>query len=168
MSTFDCGISERIYQGPRSRVYRACRNSDRAPVIIKVPTLDRPRAERVRGLQGELAVLRRLAGVAAVARPYDIARSGEDVGLILHDHGARSLHSLGLAGLIGIPSYLDMALQLAEALHDIHERGVIHNDINPDHVLLNGETQQLQIIGFSRSLVIERSGRRVRLDYVIR
>ena len=102
-------------------------------------------------------MLRRLAGVAAVARPYDIARSGEDVGLILHDHGARSLHSLGLAGLIGIPSYLDMALQLAEALHDIHERGVIHNDINPDHVLLNGETQQLQIIGFSRSLVIERS-----------
>jgi histidine kinase len=152
---FDCGVAKRIFQGPRSLVYRACRNADGAPVIIKVPTPRSSRAERVRDLQGEAAILHRLAGIRAAAHPCGVARSGDDVALITHDRGGLSIRSLGLAGNIDIEHYLALARRLVDALEAIHARGVIHNDISPDHVVVAPGTFELELVGFSRSLLVE-------------
>lgn len=152
---FDCGLAKRIFQGPRSDVYRACRNADGAPVVIKVPTPRSSRAERMRGLQGEAAILQRLAGIPAAARPYGVVHSGDDVALITQDRGGSSIRSLGLAGAIDLDSYLSLARRLVVALEAMHARGVVHGDINPDHVVVSPGTLEIELVGFSRSLLVE-------------
>ncbi len=42
-------------------------------------------------------------------------------------------------GQLGIPSTLAIGMQLAEALRVAHEQGVIHRDIKPQNLLLDGE-----------------------------
>lgn len=152
---FDCGVSEQIHHGPRSRVYRARRNADGSPVVIKVPNAGRPRAERVRGLQAELAAFQRLSGLPGMPRPYGLAREGDSVALLVRDSRGQSIRSSNLAGVIAIGDFLDLALRLVEVLEGVHGRGVIHRDLNPDHIVLGPGSAGVELVGFSRSLLIE-------------
>ncbi|MGE3724509.1 MAG: AAA family ATPase [Candidatus Sericytochromatia bacterium] len=47
---------------------------------------------------------------------------------------------------------LQIALQLAQALADIHAQGVIHQDLNPQNILIEPETHALKLIDFGLGL----------------
>src|SRR5690606_5536923 len=47
-----------------------------------------------------------------------------------------------------VEQLIDLALQTATALGQIHEQGIIHKDINPSNIVWNPESGQLKIIDF--------------------
>ena len=53
--------------------------------------------------------------------------------------------------MIGIPfeigRFLRLAIHMAAALSGVHQRGLIHKDIKPAHVLVD-ETDQVRLTGF--------------------
>ena len=57
-----------------------------------------------------------------------------------------------LARLLGPPweitSFLGVAIGLADALGRLHERGLIHKDVKPAHVLVNVVTGAVWLTGF--------------------
>ena len=44
---------------------------------------------------------------------------------------------------------LEIAIQLAAALHYLNGQRIIHKDIKPDNILIHPETRQIQLIDFS-------------------
>ncbi len=49
---------------------------------------------------------------------------------------------------------LEIALQLADILHDLHQARVIHKDIKPANILIHPESKQVKLIDFSLSSLL--------------
>ena len=67
--------------------------------------------------------------------------------LVLEDSGAEPLHRL-LGSPMELPTFLRLAEALTAALRGLHERGLIHKDINPFNVLVNDSTSEVWLTGF--------------------
>ena len=88
-------------------------------------TLDRLAHEH--GLKGEL-------DGAWAARPIELVREHGRTMLVLEDPGGEPL-----ARLIGAPMevglFLRLAIGISGALGQAHQRGLVHKDLKPDHIL---------------------------------
>ncbi|KZZ80427.1 hypothetical protein A3766_23535 [Oleiphilus sp. HI0132] len=55
-----------------------------------------------------------------------------------------------------VPLFLDIAIQLADALDAIHHAQVIHKDLHPGNIVLNPDTGRVQIIDFGLASLLTR------------
>ena len=92
------------------------------------------------GLKDEL-------GSAWAARPLELVRERGRSLLVLEDPGGEPLDRL-LGQPMTIESFLRLAVGIATALVQVHQRGLIHKDIKPANVLVNSETGQVWLMGF--------------------
>lgn len=70
--------------------------------------------------------------------------------------GGDSLQRLKLAGMLDLDSFIQLAITITEILGQIHQRHIIHKDVNPANIVLNPSTHQVKIIDFSISTVLSR------------
>src|SRR5262249_2412193 len=54
-------------------------------------------------------------------------------------------------GLPSAPEFLQVAVQIAEALERMHRARLLHLDLNPEHVWVAPQTLEARLIGFSRA-----------------
>ncbi|WP_437525033.1 ATP-binding sensor histidine kinase [Sorangium sp. So ce726] len=140
---FPYTISETIYEGRGTAVYRAVRNADGHPVVLKV--LD-PRSCRPK----DLARLKReyetgkMLDVGAVVRPLALEMYDGALALVMEDSGAEPLDRL-LGAPMAIGRFLELAIRIADAVSDIHQRGVVHRDLKPANILVIAATGEVKI-----------------------
>ena len=67
--------------------------------------------------------------------------------LVLTDPGGEPLERL-LESPLELPLFLRLAVSLSAALGRLHGRGLIHKDIKPAHVLVDGASGQAWLTGF--------------------
>src|SRR5262249_61922331 len=67
--------------------------------------------------------------------------------LVLEDRGGEPLTRL-LGRPLALPQGLRLASGLAAALGHLHGRGLIHKDLKPAHVFVNGATGRVWLMGF--------------------
>ncbi|KAJ3094981.1 hypothetical protein HDU97_007405 [Phlyctochytrium planicorne] len=101
-----------------------------------------------------------------VIKPLDLIWSHGSYSLILEDFRGTSLRDYiavqilrggGETGL-SLEQFLDVGIQLAEALHVIHSARIIHMDINPDNILVRETSSnelEVQVIDFNIARVSE-------------
>jgi serine/threonine protein kinase len=68
------------------------------------------------------------------ARPVALSRYNDRWTLVLDDPGGEPLDRL-LDGPLETSEFLRIAIPLTSALHQVHERGLIHKDIKPGNIL---------------------------------
>ena len=59
---------------------------------------------------------------------------------------------LGKAGRLWIPEALQIASDMAGALHAVHQRGMVHRDVKPSNVMVEEESSRTVLIDFSLAL----------------
>ncbi|ATB41015.1 hypothetical protein CYFUS_006477 [Cystobacter fuscus] len=119
-----------------SLLYRAVREADRQPVILKTPRSEHPGAREHARLRREYSLLRRLEGAPGVLQAHALEVLLERPVLVLEDVGGRAL-SEALDRPFGLERFLPLALALCTTLAEVHRRGVIHKDIKPTNILLS-------------------------------
>ena len=81
------------------------------------------------------------------ARPVALAHDNGRMTLVLEDPGGTPLDRL-LGRPLDVSHFLRIAIPLAGALRHVHERGLIHKDIKPANILVNGATGAVKFTGF--------------------
>ncbi|MDB6011592.1 MAG: domain S-box-containing protein [Gammaproteobacteria bacterium] len=81
------------------------------------------------------------------AHPIELSRHRNRLALLFEDPGGTVLERL-LGRPLGITEFLRIAISLAEALHQVHARGLIHKDIKPANILVNVASGGVWLTGF--------------------
>lgn len=140
-------ITEKLYESEHSLVFRACRDEDARPVILKLLKETYPSPEHIAQFKHEYEITRDIA-IAGVARIYDLVIDPPHCVKVMEDFGGDSLRRLELAGNLALPDFLHLTIQVTEILGQIHQHRIIHKDVNPANIVLNPNTAQLKFIDF--------------------
>src|SRR5271156_5835122 len=84
---------------------------------------------------------------AWAARPSELVREGGRTMLVLEDCGGEPLARL-LGAPMEVGGFLRLAIGIAGALGKAHQRGLVHKDIKPAHILVNCADGQVRLTGF--------------------
>jgi predicted ATPase/signal transduction histidine kinase/CheY-like chemotaxis protein/GAF domain-containing protein/HPt (histidine-containing phosphotransfer) domain-containing protein len=115
-------------------------------ILVVAPASEQPSPGSLTRLEHAYA-LRDELDLAWAARPLKLVRDRGQALLLLEDPGGELLARL-LGQAWEITSFLRVAISLATALGRLHDRGLIHKDVKPAHVLVNAATGQAWLIGF--------------------
>ena len=116
-------------EDPSGALYRG-RAPDGTPTTLKV-ALPAARAR----LRREYDRLRSLEG-AAVVRALGLVEAGDALALVLEELGGPTLGELLRSGPLAIDAALELGASLADALTELHGRGVVHRAIEPRRVVV--------------------------------
>ncbi|WP_437587391.1 AAA family ATPase [Sorangium sp. So ce1000] len=134
---------ETLHEGADILVFRARRQEDDRPVVLKVLRRDHtdPRAPGRLHHEYEIACA---IDASAIVKPYAIDTFHGQSALILEDFGGRSLDH-PLDDPMPIERFFPLALRITSALAELHRHHIIHKDIKPQNLLYNPDTDEVKI-----------------------
>ncbi|OKH41865.1 hypothetical protein NIES2101_33630 [Calothrix sp. HK-06] len=139
-------ITELIHEGLNSIIYRGVSESRR--VILKVLKAEYPSFEQVARLKHEYSIIESL-DLPTVVRAISLENYQNSVVLVLEDFGGISLKHYLENHQLSLVSFLSIAVQLAQALGDLHQHHIIHKDIKPANIIINLDTHEVKLTDFS-------------------
>ncbi|MEO1210206.1 MAG: AAA family ATPase [Cyanobacteria bacterium J06638_20] len=140
-------VLEILHDGFNSQVYRAYRQTDEQQVVLKLLRKQYPSPEEILRFRLEYDLTQHLQ-IPEVIQVYGLEPHHNTFFLVLEDYGGRSLQELQSSTSFSVEQVLQIGIQVAMALGEIHRNGIIHKDINPANILLNPETGQVKVIDF--------------------
>ena len=149
-------IGKLIHQSDRTAIYRGRRKEDSQPVVIKLMRNEYPSFKELVQFRNQYAIAKTL-DIEGVVKPYALERYENRYVLIMEDSQGISLEEFiknAERRTLTIPQFLQIAIQLADLLHHLHRKRVIHKDIKPANILIHPETQQVKLIDFSISSLL--------------
>jgi PAS domain S-box-containing protein len=132
---------ERVF----SRGWRDAGDGRRVAVLLVALAAEAPTPGELGRLDHEYGLKNELS-IAWAARPFEMVRERGRSLLVLEDPGGEPLNRLGLP--MAVESFLPLAIGIATALGQVHQRGLIHKDVKPANVLVNSATGQVWLMGF--------------------
>ena len=155
---------ERLYDGPKTVVYRCLRVADQHPVVIKALKHPYPAFGDLARLRHQFEILKSL-DVPGIIKAYGLEQHQKGLALILEDYGGisldqflrtvRSSHCEELFSFqrpdesMQLEHFFQVALQFCHILDGLHKHKLIHKDIKPENVLIHPDTFDIKLIDFS-------------------
>ena len=127
---------ELLYESDNSLVYRAQRRTDHQPVILKMLQQAYPPPKRIAEFQREYEITKNLR-LTGVVGTYSLETDQHRWVMVLEDFGGESLARSMQHQPFTLTEFLSVALQVVEILGQVHERHIIHKDINPSNIVWN-------------------------------
>lgn len=158
-------ITELLFQGSRSRVWKGHRKSDNYPIVIKYLADEQPSLESIARFNHEYDILKKLHGDGTVA-VYDFEEYQGKSALVL-EHFGISLKQFLVEKKITLKEFLILGLNIIEALEQVHQHNIIHKDINPANILLDDKTLQVKIIDFGIATTLSREVPEIRDPHLL-
>ncbi|WP_240980830.1 serine/threonine protein kinase [Streptomyces sp. Z423-1] len=134
------------------RVWRAADEMLDRPVAVKEMRIDGLDAEDARTRRER--TLREARATARIDHPhvvrvYDVVDEGERLWIVMELVAGRSLERIMAEdGPLGPGEAARIGLGLVEALREVHARGVLHRDIKPGNVLVEGAGRRVVLTDF--------------------
>lgn len=138
---------ERLYESRNSLIVRASRDSDALPVVIKILKNDYPSPEELARYRREFDITNSL-DLPGVVRSHELRRHEKTLLMVLEDFEGMSVADLMASRALSLDEFLDAAIQLVEALAEIHKANIIHKDLCPANLVINPGTGEIKIIDF--------------------
>ncbi|HEY9874687.1 MAG TPA: AAA family ATPase [Candidatus Obscuribacterales bacterium] len=155
-------LVEPLYEGIHTVIYRASRQLDETPVIIKALKAEYPTLEELTRLRHEYKILTELVDIEGIVKPLLLENNNNGLAIILVDFGAVSLKNYisnsaqNANRTLELTEFLNIAIQLASTLAQLHHHQIIHKDIKPHNIVINAETKEVKLIDFSIASQLER------------
>jgi PAS domain S-box-containing protein len=148
-------VIEQLYSGSRTQVYRAVRECDRLPVVIKLLKREYPTFSELVQFRNQYAIAKNL-DISGIIKPYSLEAYQNVYALVMEDFGGVSLRQFTQGKPLTLEQFLPIALQLLDTLHQLHQQRVIHKDIKPANILIHPDTKQIKLIDFSIASLLPR------------
>ncbi|MEH1791061.1 MAG: AAA family ATPase [Nostoc sp.] len=146
---------EQLYSGSRTQVYRAIRECDRLPVVIKLLKREYPTFSELVQFCNQYAIANNL-DIPGIIKPHSLEPDRNGYALVMEDFGGISLRQFTQGKTLTLEQFLPIALQLLDTLHQLHQQRVIHKDIKPANILIHPDTKEIKLIDFSIASLLPR------------
>ncbi|WP_438030142.1 trifunctional serine/threonine-protein kinase/ATP-binding protein/sensor histidine kinase [Sorangium sp. So ce233] len=157
-------VGELLYRTPQLEAFRATRQRDGRPVVIKLSHLSPPPAAHIEALRAEHALLGELGGEAAPCS-LQIIEAGLGTALV-HELPPGEAIAGVLGSALSMLEALRLGLGLCRSVGALHDRRVVHNDLRPETTWIDRATGRIVLMDLSRSfrLLPRGSGRQIPLE----
>ncbi|SKB11702.1 Multi-sensor signal transduction multi-kinase [Planktothrix sp. PCC 11201] len=161
-------ITEQLYAGTRTLVYRGIRTDDQATVVIKFLRNEYPTFHELVQFRNQYTIAKNL-DFPHIIKPLNLEIYHNGYALVMEDFGGISLsHYLQNATkensqskYLPLTEFLEIAIKLADTLHYLYQNRVIHKDIKPANILIHPDTKQIKLIDFSISSLLPKESQEI-------
>lgn len=153
-------ITEKIYAGRKSIVYRGIRLSDSQPVAIKILNNSYPQFKELVLFRNQYAIAKNLE-LPGIIKPLALENFGQGLALILEDFGGISLTEYTAGFPLALEQFFPIAIVITQTLQGLYENKIIHKDIKPQNILINPQTKEVKITDFSISTLLPRENQEI-------
>ncbi|PLZ98234.1 serine/threonine protein kinase [Fischerella thermalis CCMEE 5268] len=161
-------ITEQIYLGSRTIVYRGIREQDQQPVIIKLMRNEYPSLNELAQFRNQYTISKKL-DFPGIVKTYSLENYRNGYAIVMEDFGGISLQQWLSKKSTAIPKseeinkfelpitdFFDISIQIVSILDQLHRQRVIHKDIKPANILIKPTTKEIKIIDFSIASLLPR------------
>nr|MDZ8036147.1 AAA family ATPase [Nostoc sp. CreGUA01] len=157
-------INEQLYNGSRTLVYRAVRETDSLPVVIKLLKNPYPSFSELVQFRNQYTIAKNLNS-SLIVQTYSLEPYQNGYALVMEDFGGISLKqyfaSLEPRNFAFGGEFLQIAIALCNTLDILYCEQIIHKDIKPSNILINPETKQVKLIDFSIASLLPRENQTI-------
>jgi predicted ATPase/signal transduction histidine kinase/DNA-binding response OmpR family regulator len=140
-------IVEPIYRSRQSLVAIGKRHSDDQLLVIKYLNYDFPEVKLYYQFKNEFMITKKFES-PRIIKVFDLEKCRNSLAIVMEYIGKQTLEQVVESLPPSWPKALDIAIQLTAAVGEIHERKIIHKDINPTNIIYEPQSDQLKIIDF--------------------
>ena len=149
-------VTEEVYSGSKTLVFRGIREKDQQPVIIKVMRNEYPNFSEISQFRHQYTITRNL-DLPGIIKSYSLENYRNGYALVMEDYGGISLqqemHKWVESQARNKPDFLNLffhiAIQIATTLDQLHRHQIIHKDIKPGNILIHPTTTEVKLTDFS-------------------
>ena len=114
-------ITEMIYTGKYSTVYRGIRKEDSLPVVIKFLNQEYPSDQCLSFFKREYEITKKASGEDSLL-VYDLVPHNNTLGIVMEDIGGIPLSQAIESMQLSLPEKLSIAIKIADCLSVIHKK----------------------------------------------
>jgi signal transduction histidine kinase/serine/threonine protein kinase len=173
MTTADCTpiipgykINSQLYAGYRTVVYRAIREQDQLPVVIKLLTSEYPGFNELLQFRNQYTISKNL-NIPGIIQPLSLEPYGNAYILVMEDIGLISLGEYIKTNIISLVEFLEIAIQLTNIIDDLIISHIIHKDIKPANILIHPESKTVKLIDFSIASLLSKETQELKNPHIL-
>ncbi|WP_293073273.1 AAA family ATPase [Okeania sp. SIO3B5] len=143
-------ISQELYNGSRTLVYRGYGQNNQLPVVIKLLKNPYPNFNELVQFRNQYTITKNLDS-PLIIQTYSLEIYQNGYALVMEDFGGISLQEWAVKKekKISLMELLEVGITLCNALEFLYREGIIHKDIKPSNILINPQTKEIKLIDFS-------------------
>ncbi|MBE9205250.1 AAA family ATPase [Nostoc sp. LEGE 06077] len=156
-------VTQELYNGSRTQVYRGYRQADSLPIVIKLLKNPYPSFSELVQFRNQYTIAKNLHS-PLIIQTYSLEPYQNGYVLVMEDFGGISLKEWGVGSrksgmgesLQSLQEFLEIAIALCNVLEILYRDRIIHKDIKPSNILINPATKQIKLIDFSIASLLPR------------
>ncbi|MDY6968090.1 MAG: AAA family ATPase [Spirochaetota bacterium] len=145
-------FNEEISKGYHSVLYRGC-DDHSVPVLIKVYTIKDTSYSKIAQFKKEFHNIYNLKS-EGIAKAKDVEFCGSDIAIVQEDFNGIFLNDFINNGYCEIQKFIDISIQLATSVGDMHNIGISHKELKPKSILINQASGGVKIIDYGLSSIL--------------
>ncbi len=148
-------LRELVEEGRDNSIYKGTRNQDDIPVWVRVLKNRYPTVSELARLRHEFDISR-VFDSPRILKPLSLQKFTNSQILVYPNFEGVSLETFLKTYKFEVESFIKIAISLAESLGHIHQKKVIHEDLNPKNIYINPNTFQIIVGGFGNSSMLSK------------
>ncbi|MBD2355543.1 AAA family ATPase [Tolypothrix sp. FACHB-123] len=154
-------LTEKIYTGNKTLVYRGIREEDQKSVIIKLMRNEYPTFAEIAQFRNQYNIIKNL-DLKGIVKPLVLENYRNGYALIMEDFGGVSLkewqssHGRIEANSLALDEFFTIAIEVTSILEGLHRDRIIHKDIKPANILIHPTSGEVKVIDFSLATLLPR------------
>jgi predicted ATPase/signal transduction histidine kinase len=161
-------ITEQIYSGSKTLVYRGIREQDQKSVVLKLMRNEYPTFAEIAQFRNQYIITKNL-DLPGIVKTYNLENYRNSYVLVMEDFGGISLQKWRLEdkekkeNWLSLNEFFPIAIKIASTLEELHRDAygglglrIIHKDIKPANILINPTTDEIKLSDFSIATLLPR------------
>jgi len=137
-----------IYESNTTKIFKCQKKSDNVPVVVKTLNQEFPSKDLLDRLRHEYHIAR-MFNDEGIIQMYSLQPMNKSMIIVMEYVDAVSLDQIILQKNLSLESALQIAISLCTILGKIHDKSIVHKDVNPGNILVNTQLNNIKLIDFA-------------------